>query len=319
MTVGVLALLFAIGTAWCLPAGAVLLEPGDLVVVDAGAAAPAVPARVIRIDPASGAQEVVSSAGYLTEPLAIAVEPSGTLLVADGSDGAAAVLVRIEPSNGAQTLLGSAAPVGLAVDSADGSVYVTDGLGASVLAVDPLTGATTPVTSGLPLHFAQSIAIGADGKLYVADFDVAWDVVRVDPAGGSATPLAAAPLSFVGALAASAGSLWVTQPEDDAIVRIATANGDVSPVASGDELRFPFGVAIEADGALVVADWGDTEVGPAIVRVDPANGNQAIVAQAGFLTEPWGIAVVAPEPASHLGAFIGFGVVLLLRLVRLRA
>lgn len=300
------------------PAPAVVLQSGDLVVVDAGSAAPAVPPRVIRIRPGTGAQEIVTSGGHLEEPLAIAIEPAGTLLVADGGGAGGTAIVRIDPATGAQGILGDAAPVGISVDPGTGEIFVTDGFDAGVLAVDPSSGATTPVASGVPLDFTQSLAFAPDGLLYVADFDVGWSVVRVDPADGAASPLAAG-LSFIGGLAASTGSVWVTQPEQDSIVRVALPGGGVTPVSSGNELRFPFGVAVEAGGALVVADWGDAEVGPAIVRVDPGTGAQSVVADGGFLTEPWGIAVVAPEPGSLATALSACAGVLLLRRVRARA
>lgn len=315
MTTSVRRLLLAIASVWCAPALAVLLESGDLVVVDAGSAAPAVPARVIRIDPDSGVQQVVTSGGYLAEPLAIAVEPAGTLLVADGGGAGAAAIVRIDPVTGDQSLLGDGAPVGITVDSATGGVFITNGFDAGVLAVDPSTGATTPVASGSPLDFTQSIVVGADGLLYVADFDVAWSVVRVDPDGGVASPIAGA-FSFVGGLAASAGSVWVTQPDQDAIVRVALPGGIATPVSNGNELRFPFGIAVEASGTLVAADWGDANAGPAIVRVDPGNGAQSLVSDGGFLIEPWGIAVVAPEPASLLAGLMACAGLLVARRVR---
>lgn len=294
------------------PAPAVVLQPGDLLVVDAGSAAPAVPARVIRIHPGTGAQEIVTSGGHLVEPLAIAIEPAGTLLVADGGGAGGAAIVRIDPATGAQGILGDGAPVGIAVDPGTGEIFITDGFDGGVLTVDPATGATTPLAGGAPLDFTQSLVFAPDGLLYVADFDVAWSVVRVDPADGDASPLAAS-LSFVGGLAASAGSVWATQPEQDAVVRLALPGGSATPVSSGNDLRFPFGVAVEAGGTLVVADWGDAEVGPAIVRVVPGTGAQDIVADAGFLTEPWGIAVVAPEPGALSAALSGCLGVLLLR------
>lgn len=308
----------SIARVWGVPAAAVHLDPGDLVVVDAGAAAPSVPARVIRIDPVSGVQDLVASGGYLSEPFAIAFEPAGTLLVADGGGAAGGALVRIDPANGDQSLLGDGSPLGVAVDRDTGEVFITNGFDAGVLAVDPSTGATTPVSSGPPLDFTQSIVEGTDGHLYVADFDVAWGLVRVDREGGGASPLAAT-LGFVGGLAASPGAVWVTQPDQASIVRVALPSGNVTPVTSGNELRFPVGVAAEANGALVVADWGDTEVGPAIVRVVPETGAQGIVAEGGFLTEPWGIAVVAPEPASLPVAITGCAVLLLWRRARPRA
>ena len=109
----------------------------------------------------------------------------------------------------------------------------------------------------------------------------------------------------MGGLAASVGTLWVADASGGAIVRVNLGTGNSTPVASGGDLIFPFGVAVEASGALVVADWGSSTDAPAVVRVAPANGSQTVVSPGGLLVEPWGIAVVAAPEASM--ALLGLG------------
>ena len=75
---------------------------------------------MIRVDPATGAQTTVSSGGSFVNPLGIAVEADGDILVADadafGGHGGA---IRVDPATGAQTTVSAGgsfvSPVGIAV------------------------------------------------------------------------------------------------------------------------------------------------------------------------------------------------------------
>jgi hypothetical protein len=160
------------------------------------------------------------------------------------------------------------------------------------------------VSSGSQLGFSQAITSAPDGFLYVADFLNAWRILQIEP-----TPPNGAQNPFAGGfqsvdrlgLAASTGALWVADASGGAIVRVDLGTGDSSTAASGGDLLYPFGVAVEASGTLVVADWGSGAAVPAVVRVAPATGSQTVVSPGGFLVEPWGIAVVpAPEASTSL-------------------
>jgi hypothetical protein len=61
-----------------------------------------------------------------------------------------------------------------------------------------------------------------------------------------------------------------------------------SVVSSGGSLRFPFGIAIDVNGDLLVADEAT-----GILRVDPETGAQAIVSAGSLLSGPRGIAIDA--------------------------
>jgi len=70
--------------------------------------------------------------------------------------------------------------------------------------------------------------------------------------------------------------------------------GDSDSIGSGPGFVTPFGIAVEADGSLVVADFGLD----AVVRVDPVSGDRTIISDdsigsgPGF-EAPFGIAVEA--------------------------
>ena len=99
---------------------------GSLLVVDMGAFAVDPRQRVadgavIRVDPASGRQSLVSRGGALVDPAGIAVAPGGAVYVAEneGTDGEPGV-IRIDPRTGAQTRVAEGGdlcnPFGLAVE-----------------------------------------------------------------------------------------------------------------------------------------------------------------------------------------------------------
>ena len=60
---------------------------------------------VIRVDPITGARTVVSSGGFLADPLGIAIDIAGNLLITDVNDFGPGRIIRIDPVTGAQSLL----------------------------------------------------------------------------------------------------------------------------------------------------------------------------------------------------------------------
>jgi streptogramin lyase len=64
----------------------------------------AVAAKVIRLDPDSGAQSTVSAGGSLVNPFGIALDSIGRIFVFDqGTSGNYGAVIRIDPVTGAQT------------------------------------------------------------------------------------------------------------------------------------------------------------------------------------------------------------------------
>jgi DNA-binding beta-propeller fold protein YncE len=63
-------------------------------------------------------------------------------------------------------------------------------------------------------------------------------------------------------------------------------------VATGGNLIDPTGIAVDAAGQLLVADYGDEGETGSVVRVDPATGAQTVVA-IGQLVDPYAIAIAS--------------------------
>lgn len=69
-----------------------------------------------------------------------------------------------------------------------------------------------------------------------------------------------------------------------ALLRIDPVSGQQSTVSSGDLFDAPIGIAIAADGTVLVADLGPEGPDPGcVLRVDPASGVQERVSSGGML------------------------------------
>ena len=99
MKVFLSALLFIWGTVLA-PASAVPLNAGDILIADFSALGGA----VIKVDPTTGLQTVISSGGMLAEVGSVAIDGNGDILVAV-LDGAA--IIKIDPATGNQIVLSS--------------------------------------------------------------------------------------------------------------------------------------------------------------------------------------------------------------------
>jgi Ca2+-binding RTX toxin-like protein len=146
------------------PTGIAIERNGTILVADPGSPAPlsAGTGSIVTVDPANGAQKVVTSndtsqADLLADPLGVAIETPGTLLVANASASPASNgVILVNRSSGQQYALATGgsftAPSGIAVDL-DGEALVADsaafGGRGGVVRVDPTTGATGTV-SGNP-------------------------------------------------------------------------------------------------------------------------------------------------------------------------
>jgi streptogramin lyase len=103
---------------------------------------------LLYVDINSGAQYVVATHGFMNGVVDIAVEPSGTVLVASQNN-----IVRVDPTTGTQILVTSdlVGLRGIAVGS-DGQIYVSSnpgaGVASSILQIDPDTGNQTVISSG---------------------------------------------------------------------------------------------------------------------------------------------------------------------------
>ena len=199
-----------------------------------------------------GSADGPALAARFARPMGLAVDARGTVYVADADN----MTVRaIAPLVGGVTTLAGAAgrkgyadgpgaqarfhhPVGLAVDAA-GTVYVADADNHTIRKITP-DGVVTTLAglagtkgsadgSGPAARFncPHGIAVAADGTLYVAD-TFNHTIRRITPAG------------VVSTMAGTAGR-----------------KGRTDGPAATSRFRHPFGVAVDGQGTLYVADNGN--------------------------------------------------------------
>jgi sugar lactone lactonase YvrE len=292
-------------------------------------------AVILRSDPATGSLVEISRNGrqgsYFNNPYDVAVEHNGDLVVADMGvrnvkDGS---VIRVNPYTGHQTLLSSGTlfydPAGITV-APDGALYVVDSFpganGGAVIKVDPASGAQTLVSSnfsaGHLFDLSFGIAIDRDGSLVVVNRSLggqlplgcglAGSVMRVNPTNGAQSPLAGLPgflnplLSYpLGLAIAADGSVVVANecPGGAGLVRVASSGGvqhEVTANGAQDVLRTPERVGITPGGDMLVTDYsGGSDSDGSIVRVTPG-GTQSTLSSGALFNHPLGIAVVPNRP-----------------------
>jgi hypothetical protein len=268
---------------------------GSLYVVDMGAFAqganPAADGRIIRVDPATGSQSLVSQGGELVDPAGIAVAPDGNLFVVENVGVGPAqdpAVIRIDPASGTQTVLTRADnlcyPFGIALEPS-GNLIVTD--------------------------FGDLVVNGSPQVNCEQDFG---SVVRVTPAGGQSllsfndvpNPGNLLRGVFGAAVEPGGGVLVVNQTgAQAAVAAINPVNGSqtaVTPNSSpADAFELPQRVTVLPDGNLLVADYALNDQEGGLVGVDRATGAARIVRQGTLFNNPLGVTtVVNRAPAAAL-------------------
>jgi sugar lactone lactonase YvrE len=253
---------------------------GSLLVADMGAYAdgpdPAADGAIVRVDPATGSQSLVSRGGRLVDPAGLALAADGTIVVVDnvGLDGEPELL-RIDAASGAQTVLSVGDklcyPFGVALERS-GSILVTDfgsppgqsgtcpaNLG-QVLRVNPGTGAqSTLAVGGTLLRNPFGIAVAPDGGVLV-----------VNQTGGAAAVMSVHPVS--------------------GHQQVVTGNGPA------DAFVVPQRIALSPDGEPIVSDFELNDHEGGLVRVQVPGGAQSILRQGELFNNPLGVAVVTNRP-----------------------
>jgi RTX calcium-binding nonapeptide repeat (4 copies) len=255
--------------------------PGDIYVADRDAG-PGGTGAVIRIDPTSGAQQVVASGGELVDPTGIAVDlfafpGHDTLLVADPEAlGGGGAVFRVDPATGLVQVISSGGrfvdPTGitgfLTVADANAAPPNPESGEGDVIAVDPRSGAQRSLV-GLPsfssvdkLIDPSGVVQSASGALYIAD---------PGAAGGSG-------VVFV-----------ITAP-------VRTLGSFFSSITEGGSMADPVGLTgvptgVTGAGGLAVVDRTAAGKGAVLSVIGTGQGTtQQVISSGGSFADPSGIA-----------------------------
>jgi hypothetical protein len=318
-----------------LPTGA-QAKPGEALIADSGGLGPG---TLYRIDAGSstGAPLVPLVAGApLVDPIGVAVEASGTALVADtnaGPGGTGAVF-RVNLATGAIATLASGPPlfdpIHLTV-AASGQIYVADqsekagssGTG-SVHRINPSSGAITTIATGSPLRNPGGIAITPDDRLFVGDTgdisltpEANGKVLSVNPVTGAVTTANANPnlIDPVGlelrppsVFLYPSGLLYGADfGGDGQVFSLDLARGfGLDFTNAGGGLGDSVDIALEPRGSLLVADFGTPGSGTgAVYRVNLSTKNASGFISGPPLIDPSGVAVLPPMCAGRNATIVG--------------
>lgn len=238
--------------------------------------------NVIKIDPKSGEQSVISSGGMLGTLHGIALETSGNLLVPSTYENRATVILRIDPRTGGQRVVASGGflfnPTDLALTD-EGEILVVEDRnqeGAStLLRIDPHTGEQSVIAQAGHLIAPYGIALAPNHEIWLAD-QHAHKVVFLGPEEDSGGP--------------------------GKILRIDALSGEQTVLFSGQHFRDPSAIAFGGDGAIYIADPNSMrQQRGAIIRIARTTGAQTILAAGEDVIGPVDIAVA---PASAASPFV---------------
>jgi sugar lactone lactonase YvrE len=271
------------------------LEPGDLVI--------GVGTDLHAVEPATGTLRLLSDGLGPGEIPAIAVRADGAVFFRQvaflaGTKG----VWRLDPETGERRELAAldSGGGGLALDR-DGSLVVPIADASPAVGAQPelrwLDAETGAVQRALPLPGSligiSDLALDREGRILISTTRAG--VRRVDPATGAVETLH---LRGAFAVAVEADGSVLAAPCCGAtnpppiLLRIDPDTGAAQALAMGGLLSFVTGIAVEADGAIVVTsewllaalapDLGDSVFPPiapaSVVRVDPEDGAQTLVA-----------------------------------------
>jgi hypothetical protein len=306
------------GGALAGPQAIAALADGGVVVLDSGFPNAYRPPRVVRVDRATGAQEVLSTRGDLLARSDVAVLDGSRIVVSgDGMYVSATPkdsILEIDPTfQQPRALLPAGFPEGIegiaAIQAVRGGKLMVTGwsppdaegnVEGLIARVDPATGEAHVVSRGGLLVWPNDFALDGAGSLWtsvVASGDTSA-LVRVDLASG-AQHLAAIldPELWIGSLAAgSTGTVLLLISDSRTaptglLVEYDPATGAQRTIVEAGLFTVPLALASDGDGNVFVAEDGPPTMPGRIWKVDQATGQASVLTDDARLDQPRSLAV----------------------------
>jgi hypothetical protein len=209
---------------------------------------------VSKIDPGTGVQE---SLGTFILPTDLVLDPSGNLYISE-LEG---TIQRLDLATGSVTPVlevgaGPESVYGIALGP-QGELYVTSGANDAVYRVDPATGGVTLLSAQTNLVGVVGIDLLDPGHVVVSCSTVdASRLVSVALADGAQSVIASGgQLDQPWGVAVQGGSIFTTAYDSKRILQVS--DGTVTEL--GQTPGFPYGVAIDPEGNIVVGSKGTTD------------------------------------------------------------
>jgi hypothetical protein len=269
---------------------------GSLLVADMGAYATGTDhtpdGRIIRVDPVTGHQSLVSSGEHLVDPAGLTVAPNGLIYVVEnvGTTGMPGV-VSVNPATGAQTVVTQGGqlcyPFGIALEPS-GSLVVTS--------YGDFSDGSTVINCTHDFGALIRVNLATKAQSILSRNAPEWGNLFRNPLGVTVEP--------------GGRILMVNQNGGTALVAVDPDTGvqnAETPNTSTDRIVVPQRPAVTPDGDVVVSDFTLDDLEGGLVSVKLSTGAQSILRQDRQLfNNPLGVAVVANRaPAPALSATPG--------------
>jgi hypothetical protein len=231
---------------------------GSLYIANAGDGTGSVH-TLVKINPATGQQSLVTSGGGFTVPTGMVPAPGNNVYVTDEPGGyqspEAGMLWEVNLDTGQQTLLSRGGlldhPVDVALESSGHLIVANTGSPSnaetgSLIRINPQTGAQTWITSFGPSSGTNSAEVGPEGTIFVGNIAeglTAGQIIQVDPMTGAHSPLCTGgDLSLVGGIRVFHAGVLTT-----ATTTLITSSTNPSP--SGQSVTFTATISPAAPSA----------------------------------------------------------------------
>ena len=147
------------------------------------------------------------------------------------------------------------------------------------------------------IPYAAAVSRG-DIVVDAVNTSVTSNIVSINPGTGTqSTLLSPGTIGYPNGITVDTdGNIFVTSVTTDSVYKIDSVSGGVSTVSSGGNFRSLYGIAIEANGQLVVVD-GDIAQWGGVIRINPTiaddgmGGNQTVLSTGIIFNDPEGITV----------------------------
>jgi len=263
------------------PTGVAVDAAGDIFVADAGTG------QVVEIG-AHGTFQTVGTG--LLYPQGLAVDGAGDLFIADNDLNAVVEVPAGCTSGGCQQIVGSglSSQLGVAVDG-PGDVFISDFNGHDVVEVPANGGPQTVVYSpaAAPPTYSEPVGLAVDaaGDLFIADYGLR-EVAEV-PAGCASsscqTTVGSGWSAVEGVAVDAAGDVYVADAGLNAVIEVPAGCASAScqiTVASTSQLSLgggfkPYDVAVDGQGDVFIADYGNDRVDAILQQFNALNFAQS--------------------------------------------